>query len=93
MFESADGNFVLGWTATGYDIFFGVKALAANATNSTGAGLYFTSALEDAPGGNGTDSYYGSTNSSGNSNGDGIIHYRLNLPGDLAFDYGTRRSD
>jgi uncharacterized protein (TIGR03437 family) len=89
MFESADGNFILGWTATGYDIFFGVKALATSASNSTSAGLYFTSALEDAPSGNGTDSYYGSTNDSGNTNGDGIVHYRLNLPGDLAFDYGT----
>jgi uncharacterized protein (TIGR03437 family) len=89
MFESADGNFILGWTATGYDIFFGVKALAASASNGTGAGLYFTSALEDAPSGDGTDSYYGSTNNSGNGNGDGIVHYRLNLPGELAFDYGT----
>ena len=47
MFESADGNFILGWTATGYDIFFGVKALAVPGTNLLSQGLYFTTALED----------------------------------------------
>ena len=30
MFVSADGNFVLGYTPGGYDVVFGVKALASN---------------------------------------------------------------
>jgi uncharacterized protein (TIGR03437 family) len=89
LFQSADGNFILGWTATGYDIFFGVKALTITGTNSISQGLYFTAALEDAPASFGTDSYYGSTDNSGNSSGDGIVHQRVNYPAELSFDYGT----
>ena len=89
MFESADGNFILGWTATGYDVFFGIKALTITGTNSISQGLYFTSALEDSPEIAGTDSYYGSTDNSGDTSGDGIVHLRLNVPEELAFDYGT----
>jgi uncharacterized protein (TIGR03437 family) len=91
MFESADGNFILGWTATGYDIFFGVKALAIAGTNSISKGLYFTTGLEDSPGasGAGADSFYGSISNSGDSAGDGIAHARLNFPGYSAYDFGT----
>lgn len=89
IFESADGNFILGWTANGYDIFFGVKALAITGTNSLSQGLYFTTALEDSPAANGTDSYYGSTNDFGDGAGDAIVHQRLNVPFELSFDFGT----
>ena len=89
MFESADGNFILGWTATGYDIFFGVKALTTNGTNSASAGLYFTAALEDSTGAFGTDSYYGGVSNAGNSKGDGIIHQRFNLTNAYSYDYGS----
>jgi uncharacterized protein (TIGR03437 family) len=89
LFESADSNFILGWTASGFDIFFGVKALAITGTNTISAGLYFTAALEDSPNSLGTDSYYGGTNNNGDSAGDGIIHQRLNVPTGLSFDYGT----
>jgi uncharacterized protein (TIGR03437 family) len=89
LFESADGNFILGWTASGYDIFFGVKALSIAGTNSISQGLYFTTALEDFSGVSGTDSYYGGTSNSGDSAGDGIVHQRLNLPFDSSFDFGT----
>ncbi len=89
MFQSADGNFILGWTATGYDIFFGVKALTVTGSNTLSGGLYFTAAVEDSPSAAGTDSYYGSTKLFGNSNGDGIVHQRLNLPDTSSFDYGT----
>jgi len=89
MFQSADGNFILGWTTTGYDIFFGVKALASTATSSTSAGLYFTSALEDYSGVFGTDSYYGGTSDSGDSAGDVILHQRVNSPAALSIDYGS----
>jgi uncharacterized protein (TIGR03437 family) len=90
MFESADGNFILGWTGTGYDIFFGVKALAIPGTNSITAGLYFTAALEDAPSQYGMDSYYGGDSNSGDSAGDAIVHARLNYPSNYAgLDYGT----
>lgn len=89
LYESSDGNFILGWSATGYDIFFGVKALAVTGTNSLSQGLYFTTALEDAPAGYGTDSYYGGTNNTGDSAGDAIVHERQNIPDALSFDYGT----
>jgi len=89
MFESADGNFILGWTANGYDVFFGVKALTIAGTNSISAGLYFTSALENSPSVSGTDSYHGGTSNSGDAAGDGVVHQRVNLPGVLSYDYGT----
>lgn len=87
MYVSADGNFVLGWTSTGYDIFFGVKALSVTGTNALSQGLYFTSALED--GFFGVDSYYGGSNNSGDAAGDGIVHERLNIPGGSSYDFGS----
>jgi uncharacterized protein (TIGR03437 family) len=89
MFESADGNFILGWTAGGYDIFFGVKALTTTGSNATSQGLYFTAALEDVAESNGTDSFYGGMSNSGDIGGDGILHERLNLPLENSFDFGT----
>jgi uncharacterized protein (TIGR03437 family) len=87
VFQSADGNFILGWTPGGYDIVFGVKALTATGTNSLSSGLYFTAALEDSPMGSGTDSYYGGTNNSGDAAGDGIVHQRFNAVGASSEDY------
>lgn len=91
MFESTGGNFILGWTANGYDIFFGVKALGTPATNAITKGLYFTSGLEDSPStnGTGTDSFYGSISSFGNSAGDAIEHARLNFPNYYSYDFGS----
>jgi uncharacterized protein (TIGR03437 family) len=89
IFESKDGNFILGWTASGYDIFFGVKALSIPGTNGVSGGLYFTAALEDSPGIAGTDSYYGGLSNFGDSSGDGIIHERVNTPSGSSYDYGT----
>lgn len=89
LYQSADGNFILGWTANGYDIFFGVKALAAPANNNLSQGLYFNSGLEVAPSFTGTASFYGGTYNTGNTAGDGIIHQRLNIPTQLSEDYGS----
>jgi uncharacterized protein (TIGR03437 family) len=89
IFESKDGNFILGWTPGGYDIFFGVKALAVTGTNSISQGLYFMTALEDFSGVFGTDSYYGAISNSGDSAGDGIVHERLNSTTALSIDFGT----
>ena len=89
LFESADGNFILGWTTNGYDIFFGAKALAIAGTNSISTGLYFTTALENSPSVFGTDSYYGGTSNSGDAGGDGVVHQRVNIPELLSYDYGT----
>ena len=89
IYQSTDGNFVLGWTANGYDILFGVKAPASALNNSASQGLYFTSALEDWVGLYGVDSYYGATNNAGDSAGHGIVHLRLNLPTAYSFDSGV----
>ena len=90
IFQSADGNFILGWTAGGYDIFFGVKALTTTGTDSISQGLYFTADLEDSPVfGFGTDSYYGGILNTGDSAGDGVVHQRLNTPQAFSFDFGT----
>jgi uncharacterized protein (TIGR03437 family) len=88
MFQSADGNFILGWTASGYDIFFGVKALTVPAAMSTAQGLYFNAGLQDSIHDFGTDSYYGSLSLTGDSNGDGIAHQRTNAVAP-AFDFGS----
>ena len=89
LYQSADGNFVLGWTAGGYDIFFGVKALTIPGTNSISNGLYFTAALEDLSGISGTDSFYGGISGSGDSAGDAVVHERLNIPFADSLDFGT----
>src|SRR5580658_5847224 len=89
IFQSADGNFILGWTATGFDIFFGIKALTITGANSISAGLYFTAAVEDLPGFSGTDSYYGGTSNTGDTAGDGVVHERVNVPSGLSYDFGT----
>lgn len=89
MFQSADGNFILGWTSNGYDIFFGVKGLSSPVTNSVTQGLYFTTSLEDSPTVSGTDSYYGGDNMSGDTAGDAVVHARLNFPNFLSYDFGT----
>jgi uncharacterized protein (TIGR03437 family) len=88
MFQSADGNFILGWTASGYDIFFGVKSLTVPATITTAQGLYFNAGLQDSIHDFGTDSYYGSLGLTGDSNGDGISHQRTNAA-QPAFDFGS----
>jgi uncharacterized protein (TIGR03437 family) len=91
IFRSADGNFILGWTAGGFDIFFGVKALTVTGSNSISKGVYFTTAVEDDPSASGTDSYYGAISNNGDAAGDGVIHQRINVPqpGILAYDYGV----
>ena len=87
MFLSADGNFILGYTQSGYDIFFGVKALTSSASTSLYQGLYFLGGLEDTPQGAGVDSFYGSANSDGAGNQ--IFHQRIDSPYYSPFDYGT----
>lgn len=89
VYESADGNFLLGWTGSGYDIFFGVKALTITGTNTITKGLYFTAALEDVAGFSGTDSFYGGISSAGDSAGDAVVHERMNVPFANSFDFGT----
>jgi uncharacterized protein (TIGR03437 family) len=86
MFASPDGNFILGWTPGGLDIFFGVKALAAGTgTNSISQGMYFTAGFDVAgmlhkrplvsP-----DFYFGTYSMTGNASGDALVQQVTNLP-------------
>ena len=75
LYVSADGNLILGGSATGYDMLVGMKALApGTGTNATASGDYFMAALEDEvdPTGSTTnllDAYYGSRQCPGVRNG------------------------
>jgi len=88
---SADGNLVLGGSATGYDMLVGMKALAAGSgTNATASGDYFMAALEDEvdPTGSTTnllDAYYGSVNALGT--GTALFHNRFQSLQLLVYDY------
>ena len=86
MYVSSDGNFVLGWTPGGYDIFFGVSALTAPATNATLPGHVLSSALEDVSAGYGADNYYGSTLSAA-GNGTEIVHNGWSISAITRYDY------
>jgi uncharacterized protein (TIGR03437 family) len=100
MFISADSNFILGYTATGYDVFFGVKAPTSPPPGNPCKCLFFWSGLEDDPtgaglgmvgfeAGIGVGSYSGSLYSYGSSTGDVVQHARLNI---AAFYNGTNDS-
>jgi len=88
---SADGNLVLGGSATGYDMLVGMKALApGTGTNATASGDYFMAALEDEvdPTGFSTnllDAYYGSVNALGT--GTALFHNRFQSLQFLVYDY------
>jgi uncharacterized protein (TIGR03437 family) len=97
MFMSADGNFILGYTPTGYDVFVGVKAPTSAPAGNPCKCLFFWSGLEDDPTGQGLGmvgfeagigigSYWGSLYSYGDSTGDAVQHARLNI---AAFYNGT----
>jgi uncharacterized protein (TIGR03437 family) len=75
---SSDTNFILGGSTTGYDIFFGVRALSGETSQSTLSGLYYLGGLESYPDIGDTtdvDSFYGSINSNGA--GTQIEHNRI----------------
>jgi uncharacterized protein (TIGR03437 family) len=89
IFVSADGNFMLGYNPTGYDMLVGVKALASSIGKVPPNGLYFLGGLEDVPTGNGVDNFYGSLHSFGDTNGDAISHQRVASIFFYPYDYGT----
>lgn len=86
MYVSSDGNFILGWTPSGYDLFFGVSSLKTPSSNSIYQGTYYLTALEDAvSSGGGTDAYYGSALAA-HGDGNEIIHQRRAYFGTYAQD-------
>ncbi len=93
LYVSADGNLVLGGSATGYDMLVGMKALApGTGTNATASGEYFIAALEDQvdpTGGsvNELDAYYGSLNAGNPGSGTAIFHNRFQSLQYFVYDY------
>ena len=80
LFVSADGNYLLGGSTTGSDIYFGFRAPTGTASNSLLNGTYFMSGMDAAlgglsTGGNFLDAFYGSINTNGTGNM--IWHQRL----------------
>jgi uncharacterized protein (TIGR03437 family) len=88
LYVSADGNYLVGGSATGSDIYFGFRAPSGNASNSLLNGTYFISGMDAAigglssSGGNFLDSFYGSINTNGSGNL--IWHQRLDDIVDIA---------
>jgi uncharacterized protein (TIGR03437 family) len=70
LYVSADGNWFVGGTAQGSDMFFGFRAPSGTSSNSLLTGTYFSAGIEDAlPGSvNFLDAFYGSINTNGNGN-------------------------
>ncbi|MBV9396859.1 MAG: hypothetical protein JO062_02700 [Bryobacterales bacterium] len=104
MYVSADGNFVLGYTPSGYDIFFGVKSPASAPSANPCKCLFFWSGIEDDPtgaglgivgfeAGTGMGSWTGALSSYGDGNA--VQHARANIAAfyngtnDAPFDYGS----
>ncbi len=70
LYVSADGNWFVGGSAQGSDMFFGFRAPSGTSSNSLLNGTYFSAGIEDAlPGSlNFLDAFYGSVNTNGNGN-------------------------
>jgi uncharacterized protein (TIGR03437 family) len=81
LYVSADGNWFVGGSATGSDMFFGFRAPSGTSSNSLLSGTYYTAGMEDNVGEGAfglpddLDAFYGSINTSGN--GMLISHQRL----------------
>jgi len=75
LYVSADGNYIVGGSATGSDMIFGFRAPSGTSSNSLLSGTYFMAGMEDYLPGSFLDAFYGSINSNGD--GDLFWHQRL----------------
>src|SRR5580704_6245862 len=91
LYVSDDGNWFVGGSASGTDMFFGFRAPSGTSSNSLLNGTYFTAGMEDSQAGaffglSFLDAFYGSINTSGN--GTLIWHDRFDDVVDLdTYDY------
>ncbi len=86
MWISPDGAFLLGYSPLGYDVFFGVRALAQPAAQSVFQGTYFLTAIEDQIHGDGASVFYGSEFDPLGA-GDEVRHQRVASNRFQPFDY------
>jgi uncharacterized protein (TIGR03437 family) len=68
LYVSADGDWFVGGSAVGSDMFFGFRAPFGNSSNSLVSGTYFMAGMEDYEGNppDFLDAFYGSVNTGGN---------------------------
>lgn len=86
LYISSDQNIVIGGSATGYDLFVGIKSFTGTASNSSANGVYYIAGLENSTnGGNAIDGFYGSVNATGT--GVALYHNRFQSFADNVFDY------
>jgi uncharacterized protein (TIGR03437 family) len=70
LYVSADGNWFVGGSTSGSDIFFGFRAPSGTSSNTMLSGTYFMAGMEDylESGGGFLDCFYGSINTAGDGN-------------------------
>ena len=67
LYVSADGDWFVGGSATGSDMFFGFRAPSGTGSNALLSGTYFVAGMEDyVDSSNFLDAFYGSINTGGN---------------------------
>lgn len=88
LYVSADGNWLVGGSATGADMIFGFRAPSGTVSNSLLSGTYFIAGMEDYLPNNFLDAFYGSINTNGN--GTLIWHERYDdVVDESTYDYTT----
>lgn len=68
LYVSGDGNYAIGGSSNGYDLFFALRAPTANVTNSAFSGLYYTAGVDEDNSTSGEailDTFYGAFSASG----------------------------
>lgn len=89
-YVSPDGNFAVGGSAQGYDLFVAVRAAAAPFTNSLYNGLYYTAGIDEdnatvSTSGAFLDTYYGALSANGSG---AIVRHERFAPFDaFAYDW------
>jgi uncharacterized protein (TIGR03437 family) len=89
LYVSADGNWLVGGSTSGSDMFVGFRAPSGTSSNALLNGTYFTAGMEDYLAGSPAflDAFYGSINTSGN--GTLISHQRFDDVVDVVTDDDT----
>ncbi len=80
LFVSPDGNFAVGGSPNGFDLFVAVRAPSGFVSNSTYKGLYYNAGVDEDnsnPGGVILDTYYGALNADGAG---GILRHERHSP-------------
>jgi uncharacterized protein (TIGR03437 family) len=89
LYVSPDGNYAIGGSASGYDLFVAVRAASGTSTNSLYKGLYYTAGVDednsDPTSGAYLDTFYGSLSADGA--GTIIRHDRIAPFNDAAYNW------